>query len=177
MSCLAAVLPARLVALCAACGVLAWRPSARSERPCDLCGVHNCCLRVPMPCCLGLCPAGGRVPSSALHALPHSGSRWESGTSQIPASPEGCHVALWRAAEVVRTMGTQPSRCLGDFSAFDVNRFYPKTQLSCTSWARHSHCDSADPLTDWLEVCCVFNRTGRGCVMCDVWCGGPQEGE
>ena len=30
---------------------------------------------------------------------------------------------------------------------------------------------------DWLEVCCVFNRTGRGCVMCDVWCGGPQEGE
>ena len=34
-----------------------------------------------------------------LHALPQSGSRWESGTSQIPASPEGCHVALWRAAE------------------------------------------------------------------------------
>ena len=34
-----------------------------------------------------------------LHALPRSGSRWESGTSQIPASPEGCHVALWRAAE------------------------------------------------------------------------------
>ena len=60
---------------------------------------------------------------------------------------------------------------------FDVNRFYPKTQLSCTSWARHSHCDSADPPTDWLEVCCVFNRTGRGGVMCDVWCGGPQEGE
>ena len=59
----------------------------------------------------------------------------------------------------------------------DVNRFYPKTQLSCTSWARHSHCDSADPPTDWLEVCCVFNRTGRGGVMCDVWCGGPQEGE
>ena len=99
MSCLAAVLPARLVALCAACGVLAWRPSARSERPCDLCGVHNCCLRVPLPCCVGLCPSGGRVPSSVLHALPHSGSRWESGTSQIPASPEGCHVALWRAAE------------------------------------------------------------------------------
>ena len=34
-----------------------------------------------------------------LHALTQSGSRWESGTSQIPASPEGCHVALWRAAE------------------------------------------------------------------------------
>ena len=60
---------------------------------------------------------------------------------------------------------------------FYVNRFYPKTQLSRTSWARHSHCDSADPPTDWLEVCCVFNRTGRGGVMCDVWCGGPQEGE
>ena len=45
---------------------------------------------------------------------------------------------------------------------FDVNRFYPKTQLSCTSWARHSHCDSADPLTDWLEVCCVFYRP--------LWC-------
>ena len=82
MSCLAAVLPARLVALCAACGVLAWRPSARSERPCDLCGVHDCCLRVPLPCCLGLCPSGGRVPASVLHALHHSGSRWESGTSQ-----------------------------------------------------------------------------------------------
>ena len=94
--------------------VLVWRPSARSERPCDLCGVHNCCLRVPLPCCLGLCPSGGRVPSSALHALPHSGSRWESGTSQIPASPEGCHVALWRAAEGGAYHGTQPSRCLGE---------------------------------------------------------------
>ena len=46
-----------------------------------------------------------------LHALPRSGSRWESGTSQIPVSPEGCHVALWRAAEGGAHHGTQPSRC------------------------------------------------------------------
>ena len=40
----------------------------------------------------------------------------------------------------------------------DVNRFYPKTQLSWLARLDHSHCNSADPLTDGLEVCCVFYR-------------------
>ena len=43
---------------------------------------------------------------------------------------------------------------------FDVNRFYPKTQLSWLARLDHSHCNSADPLTDGLEVCCVFYRPG-----------------
>ena len=46
---------------------------------------------------------------------------------------------------------------------FDVNRFYPKTQLSWLARLDHSHCNSADPLTDRLEVCCVFYRPGPGC--------------
>ena len=41
---------------------------------------------------------------------------------------------------------------------FCVNRFYPKTQLSWLARLDHSHCNSADPLTDGLEVCCVFYR-------------------
>ena len=45
---------------------------------------------------------------------------------------------------------------------FDVNRFYPKTQLSWLARLDHSHCNSADPLTDGLEVCCVFYRPGPG---------------
>ena len=52
---------------------------------------------------------------------------------------------------------------------FDVNRFYPKTQLSWLARLDHSHCNSADPLTDWLEVCCVFYRPGPGGAMCVVW--------
>ena len=39
---------------------------------------------------------------------------------------------------------------------FSVNRFYPKTQLSWLARLDHSHCNSADPLTDGLEVCCVL---------------------
>ena len=52
---------------------------------------------------------------------------------------------------------------------FDVNRFYPKTQLSWLARLDHSHCNSADPLTDGLEVCCVFYRPGPGGAMCVVW--------
>ena len=52
---------------------------------------------------------------------------------------------------------------------FDVNRFYPKTQLSWLARLGHSHCNSADPLTDGLEVCCVFYRPGPGGAMCVVW--------
>ena len=33
-----------------------------------------------------------------------------------------------------------------------VNRFYPKMQLSWLARLDHSHCNSADPLTDRLEV-------------------------
>ena len=51
----------------------------------------------------------------------------------------------------------------------DVNRFYPKTQLSWLARLDHSHCNSADPLTDGLEVCCVFYRPGPGGAMCVVW--------
>ena len=52
---------------------------------------------------------------------------------------------------------------------FDVNRFYPKTQLSWLARLDHSHCNSADPLTDGLEVCCVFYRPGPGgCYVCCV---------
>ena len=47
-------------------------------------------------------------------------------------------------------------------SSFDVNRFYPKTQLSWLARLDHSHCNSADPLTDGLEVCCVFYGPGPG---------------
>ena len=50
-----------------------------------------------------------------------------------------------------------------------VNRFYPKTQLSWLARLDHSHCNSADPLSDWLEVCCVFYRPGPGGAMCVVW--------
>ena len=55
------------------------------------------------------------------------------------------------------------------FMLFDVNRFYPKTQLSWLARLDHSHCNSADPLTDGLEVCCVFYRPGPGGAMCVVW--------
>ena len=48
-----------------------------------------------------------------------------------------------------------------------VNRFYPKTQLSWLARLDHSHCNSADPLTDGLEVCCVFRPTAAGgCTVC-----------
>ena len=50
-----------------------------------------------------------------------------------------------------------------------VNRFYPKTQLSWLARLDHSHCNSADPLSDWLEVCCVFYRPGPGGATCVVW--------
>ena len=51
----------------------------------------------------------------------------------------------------------------------DVNRFYPKTQLSWLARLDHSHCNSADPLTDGLEVCCVFYRPGPGGAMCRLF--------
>ena len=54
-------------------------------------------------------------------------------------------------------------------AALCVNRFYPKTQLSWLARLDHSHCNSADPLTDRLEVCCVFYRPGPGGAMCVVW--------
>ena len=59
--------------------------------------------------------------------------------------------------------------CVGGHTFFDVNRFYPKTQLSWLARLDHSHCNSADPLTDGLEVCCVFYRPGPGGAMCVVW--------
>ena len=40
-------------------------------------------------------------------------------------------------------------------------RFYPKTQLSWLARLDHSHCNSADPLTDGLEGCCVLLITRR----------------
>ena len=62
-----------------------------------------------------------------------------------------------------------PLRALLLFFCFDVNRFYPKTQLSWLARLDHSHCNSADPLTDGLEVCCVFYRPGPGgCYVCCV---------
>merc|ERR1712185_882947 len=63
--------------------------------------------------------------------------------------------------------------------AFDVNRFYPKTQLSWLARLDHSHCNSADPLTDGLEVCCVFYRPGPGgCYVCCVVVEGfGEQGE
>ena len=51
--------------------------------------------------------------------------------------------------------------------SYCVNRFYPKTQLSWLARLDHSHC--ADPLTDGVEVCCVFYRPGPGGAMCVVW--------
>ena len=57
-------------------------------------------------------------------------------------------------------------------SCFCVNRFYPKTQLSWLARLGHSHCNSADPLTDGLKVCCVFYRPEPG-VLC-VLCGGER---
>ena len=43
----------------------------------------------------------------------------------------------------------------------------------------HSHCNSADPLTDGLEVCCVFYRPGPGgCYVCCVVVEGfGEQGE
>ena len=60
-----------------------------------------------------------------------------------------------------------------------VNRFYPKTQLSWLARLDHSHCNSADPLTDGLEVCCVFYRPGPGgCYVCCVVVEGfGEQGE
>ena len=43
------------------------------------------------------------------------------------------------------------------------------TQLLWLARLDHSHCNSADPLTDGLEVCCVFYRPGPGGAMCVVW--------
>ena len=66
--------------------------------------------------------------------------------------------------DVVRSV-----RASGTGVSFDVNRFYPKTQLSWLARLDHSHCNSADPLTDGLEVCCVFYRPGPGgCYVCCV---------
>ena len=58
----------------------------------------------------------------------------------------------------------------------DVNRFYPKTQLSWLARLDHSHCNSADPLTDGLEVCCVFYRPGVLCVSVRVLLAEPVFG-
>ena len=62
-----------------------------------------------------------------------------------------------------------PCQPLSYAAGFCVNRFYPKTQLSWLARLDHSHCNSADPLTDGLEVCCVFYRPGPGGAMCVVW--------
>ena len=67
----------------------------------------------------------------------------------------------------MRSGGTSWARQGAD--SFDVHRFYPKTQLSWLARLDHSHCNSADPLTDGLEVCCVFYRPGPGgCYVCCV---------
>ena len=55
-----------------------------------------------------------------------------------------------------RTAAARPPRGDGApqpfFEMFDVNRFYPKTQLSWLARLDHSHCNSADPLTDGLLI-------------------------
>ena len=68
---------------------------------------------------------------------------------------------------------------VGTQASFDVNRCYPKTQLSWLARLDHSHCNSADPLTDGLEVCCVFYRPGPGgCYVCCVVVEGfGEQGE
>ena len=43
---------------------------------------------------------------------------------------------------------------------------YLKAQLSWLARLDHSHCNGADPLTDGLEVCCVFYRPEP--VLCDL---------
>ena len=65
---------------------------------------------------------------------------------------------------------------------FYANRCYPKTPLSWLARLDHSHCNSADPLTDGLEVCCVFYRPGPGgCYVCCLGCvvveGFGEQGE
>ncbi len=58
------------------------------------------------------------------------------------------------------------ARCCGRrvIACFDV--YKQETgfirRLHSVELASHSHCDSADPLTDGLGVCCGDNRTGRG---------------
>ena len=60
-----------------------------------------------------------------------------------------CLVSVWcGSSRVFRQLGGQRARAF----TFDANRFYPKTQLSWLARLEHSHCNSADPLTDGLEV-------------------------
>ena len=77
----------------------------------------------------------------------------------VPAKAKGPEERLLECADGGRGLN----------SFFYVNRFYPKTQLSWLARLDHSHCNSADPLTDGLEVCCVFYRPGPGGAMCVVW--------
>ena len=49
---------------------------------------------------------------------------------------------------------------------FCVNRFYPKTQLSWLARLGHSHCNSADPLTDGLEVHSFISPTATNSNPC-----------
>ena len=55
---------------------------------------------------------------------------------------------VWQFSRISSAWGTKSPRAF----TFDVNKFYPKTQLSWLARLEHSHCNSADPLTDGLEV-------------------------
>ena len=76
-------------------------------------------------------------------------------------------------------MASRTLRTLDKKLFFDVERFYPRTQRIWLARLDHSHCNSADPLTDGLEVCCVFYRPGPGgCYVCCVVVEGfGEQGE
>ena len=111
----------------------------------------------------------GPLRTNTPHQVPNLRDH-KRGRSGSAATRQGCTALIAiHSTRLCPRFCRQPAKTKGQCKVFDVNRFYPKTQLSCTSWARHSHCDSADPLTDWLEVCCVFYRPGSGGSMCVVW--------
>ena len=80
-----------------------------------------------------------------------------------------CICLCWGGVLAPRRLASPQSLSCAKQHVFCVNRFYPKTQLSWLARLDHSHCNSADPLTDGLEVCCVFYRPGPGGAMCVVW--------
>ena len=109
-------------------------------------------------------------------ALLTAGSAWQlvrgarlslPGMARLDMEPPAALAVLTGALALVAAFGAV---ALAPFTGFEVNRwFYPMTQLGWLARLDHSHCNSADPLTDGLEVCYVFYRPEPGGAMCVLW--------